>query len=120
MSDVSRRAFLKAGRAVAALAGAAAVGGPVAAFFYPPNLQEQPAEPVLVAAEEDLPVGASTTVPFGRYPALVIHTAAGLRAYSAVCTHFACLCTYNPEIEQIVCPCHAGFFDPDDGSVADW
>ena len=57
------------------------------------------------------------TVKFGRYPAIVINTYNGLRAYSAVCTHFACIVMWNPDINQIVCPCHAGFFDPEDGSV---
>ena len=58
------------------------------------------------------------TIPFGRYPALVIHVPEqGLVAYSAVCTHFACLVKWNPELGRIECPCHEGYFDPSDGSV---
>jgi cytochrome b6-f complex iron-sulfur subunit len=62
-------------------------------------------------------VGQSKLVAFGRYPALVINTTEGLRAYSAVCTHFACLVKWNPDSGKIECPCHDGFFDPLDGSV---
>jgi Rieske Fe-S protein len=113
----SRRDFLKLLNRVLAATGAAAVLGPVIAYFYPSKLVETPSEPVLVAPEVDLPVGTSKTVKFGRYPAIVIHTNLGLKAYSAVCTHFACIVMWDPEINQVVCPCHAGFFDPEDGSV---
>lgn len=117
MSKITRRDFLKVVNRVLAATGLAAVFGPVVAYFYPPNLDETPSEPVLVAPEAELGVGDSRTVSFGRYPALVINTAAGLKAYSAVCTHFACICKWDPNLEQIVCPCHEGFFNPADGSV---
>jgi Rieske Fe-S protein len=47
----------------------------------------------------------------------VINTKEGLRAYSAVCTHFACLVKWNLESGQIGCPCHEGYFDPYTGEV---
>jgi Rieske Fe-S protein len=117
MDTVSRREFLKYMNAGLATIGVMVVAGPVAAFFYPPNTAEAPAEPVRVGAVEDLPVGTSKTVAFGRYPALVINTPQGMRAYSAVCTHFACIVMWDPDLGQIMCPCHAAFFDPLDGSV---
>jgi nitrite reductase/ring-hydroxylating ferredoxin subunit len=117
MSVFSRRDFLKAGRALLVATGLAAVAGPVVGYFYPPKLEQEPSEPVPAGALEDLPEGASTMVPFGRYPAMVVHTSAGLRAYSAVCTHFACICQYDATLDQIVCPCHDGFFAVDDGRV---
>ncbi len=117
MSKITRRDFLNIVNKVLAATGLAAVFGPVVAYFYPPDLQETPADPVLVAAEAELPVGKAKIIPFGRYPALVINTPDGLRAYSAVCTHFACICKWDEGKNQIVCPCHDGFFDPADGSV---
>lgn len=114
---LTRREFFKVINRVLAATGLAAVLGPVVAYFYPPDLQETPSEPVLVAPKSEFGVGQSRTVAFGRYPALVIHTTTGLKAYSAVCTHFACICKWNPDSEKIVCPCHDGFFDPTDGSV---
>lgn len=113
----SRRDFIKLANRFLAATGLAALLGPVVAYFYPPNLEETPSEPVLVAPEKDLLPGQSITVKFGRYPAIVINTQNGLRAYSAVCTHFACIVMWDPEINQIACPCHAGFFDPEDGAV---
>jgi Rieske Fe-S protein len=113
----SRREFMKLVRWAAVVSGLSAIAYPLVAFLYPKDLAETPAAPVRVGPARALPVGASTTVDYGRYPALVIHTPKGLRAYSAVCTHFACLVTWNPDTERIECPCHDGFFDADDGSV---
>jgi Rieske Fe-S protein len=117
MSKLTRREFLKFAKYGALAAGLAAVVGPVVAYFYPAKLEETPSEPVLVGPMSELPPGSSKTVRFGRYPALVIHTDAGLRAYSAVCTHFACIVKWDGDRGEIVCPCHDGFFDADDGSV---
>jgi nitrite reductase/ring-hydroxylating ferredoxin subunit len=117
MNDLNRRTFLNILKTTGIFVGAGVILGPVVAYFYPPKLEEMPSEPVLVCSEADLPVGSSKTVAFGRYPALVINTPNGLRAYSAVCTHFACLTKWNAEDNLIVCPCHDGYFDPEDGSV---
>ncbi len=114
---LSRREFMKVAGWAATITGFTAVAIPIAAYFYPAELEEVPAEPVPVGPPEDLPVGSATTIAFGRYPALVINTPDGLRAYSAVCTHFACLVKWNPDSGKIECPCHEGYFDPGDGSV---
>ncbi len=117
MSDITRRDFLKLLQGAGALLGISVVAGPVVAYFYPPKLVEMPSEPVLVCPEADLPVGQAKTVEFGRYPAIVIHTPEGLKAYSAVCTHFACLVKWNSETARLECPCHEGYFSAADGSV---
>jgi Rieske Fe-S protein len=117
MQTINRRAFLKLANQLLVASGAAVVLGPIIAYFYPTDLQEVPSEPVLVGSQADLPAGTSQTVRYGRYPALVINTSSGLRAYSAVCTHFACIVKWDPASGQIACPCHAGYFDPQDGSV---
>ena len=103
-------------RSLAAV-GLTAIASPVLAYFYPKDLKEVPGEPVKVCSESELPIGKSETINFGRYPAMVINTPQGLRAYSAVCTHFACICKWDEATGQIICPCHDGFFDPLDGSV---
>lgn len=114
---VSRRGFLGLLQKAIAFTGVAAIVGPIIAFFWPADLEEVPSEPVAVGADGSIPSGTSKTVRFGRYPAIVINTEDGLRAYSAVCTHFACIVTWEPENKRIACPCHEGFFDPRDGSV---
>jgi Rieske Fe-S protein len=117
MTKLTRKEFLKATKSFLTLIGLGAIAGPVVAYFYPTELEEMPSELVPVGKPEDIPVGTSQTVRFGRYPALVIHTENGFRAYSAVCTHFACITQYDEELGQIVCHCHDGLFDPLDGSV---
>jgi Rieske Fe-S protein len=117
MNKLTRREFLKYAGRFLAVAGTAAIFAPVISFFFPSKLEDVPSEPVLVSGKDDLPVGESKMVQYGRYPALVLNTPDGLRAYSAVCTHFACLVKWDPEEGKIVCPCHDAAFDPLDGSV---
>jgi cytochrome b6-f complex iron-sulfur subunit len=117
MSDITRRDFLKLLKGAGVLLGVSVVAAPAVAYFYPPKLIEMPTEPVLVCPESELPVGQAKTVEFGRYPAIVINTESGLKAYSAVCTHFACLVKWNPDTARLVCPCHEGYFSAADGSV---
>ena len=117
MATISRRSFLQVANRILAVLGVTAITIPIVAYFFPPNLEETPSEPMLVSKLDDLPPGASKTIRFGRYPALVINTSAGLRAYSAVCTHFACVCKWDPDNELIVCPCHEGYFEPLEGQV---
>ena len=117
MSSISRRDFFNVIKKGLAATGLTALLGPFVAFFYPPSLEETPSEPVRVGTVDDISPGQSVTIPYGRYPALVIHTTEGFKAYSAVCTHFACICKWNPETEEIACPCHEGYFEPREGNV---
>ncbi len=117
MEQISRRAFLQFLNKVFVTTGLAALFAPIVAYFYPPKLEEMPTDPVLVGSETELPVGESKTIHFGRYPAIIVNTRAGLRAYSAVCTHFACVVKWDSELGQIVCPCHDGFFEATAGRV---
>lgn len=117
MPNFSRRDFLKLTNRFLTVTGLAIIFAPIVAYFYPPELEEIPSDPVLVGPEDELPVGTSKTVRFGRYPALIVNTSAGLRAYSAVCTHFACVVKWDSEKNTIYCPCHDGFFDPLNGEV---
>ena len=117
MSKFTRNDFINLGKSFFAITGLAVVLGPIIAYFYPASLEETPSEPVLVSPESELGPGGSKTIRYGRYPAIVINTSEGLRAYSAVCTHFACIVKWNPERYEIECPCHEGFFDPYNGEV---
>jgi len=117
MAKMTRRDFIRILNLTLSALGLAVITAPIVAFFYPSKLEETPSEPVLVGKEAELPVNESKTVRFGRYPALVIHTSQGLRAYSAVCTHFACLVKWDANTGKIACPCHDGYFDPIDGHV---
>jgi Rieske Fe-S protein len=113
----SRRSFLKVLQKLLAATGLAALAGPIVAYFWPTHLEEVPSEPVPVGPEDSIPVGEAKMVRFGRYPAIVLNTPEGIRAYSAVCTHFACIVKWDPESNLIVCPCHEGYFEPLNGAV---
>ncbi|MDF1499734.1 MAG: Rieske (2Fe-2S) protein [Anaerolineales bacterium] len=117
-SRLERRGFLTLAKRILIASGLAAFFGPVISFFWPNVLEETPTKPVVIGPEGAIPPLESKVVRFGRYPAIVINTQEkGLVAYSAVCTHFACIVSWNPESGMIECPCHAGFYDPLDGSV---
>jgi Rieske Fe-S protein len=117
MSPITRRDFMKLVNKGLVVTGAVVITAPVVAYFFPKDLQETPSEPVRVCAVDELPVGESKTINYGRYPAIVINTPDGLYAYSAVCTHFACIVKWDPAKGQIYCPCHDGYFDPLNGQV---
>jgi len=112
-----RRGVLRLFGGLLGILGTTILIGPVIAYFWPAKLEEIPSEPVPVGAPNQVPANGSITVRFGRYPALIVNTPDGLRAYSAVCTHFACLVKWNPDSGMIECPCHAGYFNVSDGSV---
>lgn len=115
---LTRRGFLSLFSRVLAATGAAALIGPIVAFFWPAKLEEIPSEPLAVGDEDSIPEGEAKTVRYGRYPAIILNTVErGLVAYSAVCTHFACIVKWNPASGMIECPCHEGYFDPADGTV---
>ena len=117
MEIISRREFLKITNRFLTATGLIVLFAPIIAYFYPANLEETPSEPVPVGKLEDIRPNESKTVQFGRYPALVINTQQGFRAYSAVCTHFACIVKWQSSSGIIECPCHDGLFDPLDGHV---
>ena len=117
MANITRRDFIKIAQRTLLAIGGVAIIGPIVAYFFPAKLEEMPSEPILVGDPSELSINQSKTVRFGRYPAIVIHTDQGLRGYSAVCTHFACIVKWDPDKKRIECPCHEGYFDPYDGSV---
>ena len=117
MANINRRDFIKFLKGVGGLAGMGLVFGPIVGYLFPKELETVPSEPVLVSHKDDLVVGKSKTVPFGRYPAIIVNTVNGLRAYLAVCTHFACVTKWDEELEQLVCPCHEGYFSVETGEV---
>jgi Rieske Fe-S protein len=117
MPDITRRDFLKLMKGTGIALGAGALAAPVVAYLYPTDLSIYPSEPVLVCRQDELPIGESRNVDFGRYPAIVINTPAGLKAYSAACTHFACNVDWDTDSGTLACPCHEGYFKVEDGSV---
>lgn len=49
-------------------------------------------------------------------PCIAVRSADGeIRAYSQVCTHLSCAVVYDKQQNALLCPCHRGVFDIDEG-----
>ena len=110
--SVSRRGLIKyVLLAFSALATAGGVLTPVIAYLWPPKQASAAGGGrVQIAATEDLPVGKGEVYSVNNKPVLVIHTAEGYRALSAICTHLGCILFWNEQREVIACPCHEAYF----------
>ena len=72
---------------------------------------------VLAGTLDTLPVGSGAVVAVGAKPAVVVNTTAGVKAYSAICTHLGCIVAWDAPANLIICPCHDGRFNPATGAV---
>lgn len=75
---------------------------------------------LFIANKNDLEVGDSVTFsyPDENDPALLIRISEkDYRAYNIKCTHLMCPVYWEKEEGKLICPCHHGFFNVEDGSV---
>ena len=115
---MERRRFIRLLLGFSVVSTVAMIVTPIVGFLIPPKVVGGAAGGrVLAATTADLPVGAGKVVAMGSKPVIVVNTAAGVKAYSAVCTHLGCIVLYDPTSSQIVCPCHDGHFNPASGGV---
>jgi len=108
---INRRTFLDWLLAGGLVAWLGAILAPVIAYVSPAQSRGPNVQTVSAGKESDLPVGQAKTVAVSGHPVMVIHTAQGFRAFSAVCTHLGCIVQWDAQRNQIACPCHAGFFN---------
>jgi len=115
----SRRTFIQALVGFSVVASLGGVLIPIIAYLWPSAQRTATkGERVTVGDEKDLPVGQGKVVSAGDKPVIVVHTAqAGVKAYSAVCTHLGCIVEWQPSRGFIQCPCHDGRFNPATGAV---
>lgn len=113
-ATISRRRFL---RRLGIGGSLAAILGGIMAYFWPRDLRDIPAEPVLAGTLADLASKGFLALPYGPYPAIVVNTRAGPAAFSRVCTHFSCTVEYEPDAGRFHCPCHDAFFNGENGDV---
>ena len=79
-----------------------------------------PSEARFVARIDEIPVGGSKLFryPTEADPCILIRLAPDrFAAYSESCTHLKCPVHFNPELNQLICPCHDGSFHANDGRV---
>ncbi|HEX8983643.1 MAG TPA: Rieske (2Fe-2S) protein [Ktedonobacterales bacterium] len=107
---MSRRGLLwgSLGAAAAAVAGAAVTSalertaGPPVGPLVPAGTGQW----VAVAAVSTVPLGMVKRFEAGAVIGYLQHTANGFTALSGVCTHMACLLTWNAGEKTFDCPCH--------------
>lgn len=110
--QMSRRDFLDLMLKGAATIGVVGGASAILAYLSPP--QEKMlggGEPLAVADEKDIPIDSGRVVAYGNDKVVVVHTASGFSALSAVCTHAGCLVGWDAASKRIHCPCHDGLFD---------
>jgi nitrite reductase/ring-hydroxylating ferredoxin subunit len=111
----NRRAFLKTAVGASVALGLSTLPFSIKAFF---GTFEDERELVEITKLDALPKGSSITFnyPTEKDPALLVHTKAGeLKAYNSACTHLMCPVFYENESEVLLCPCHQGYFDLNNG-----
>jgi Rieske Fe-S protein len=108
---VTRRGFLD--WLLGAGLGAWAFGfvAPVISYVWPAQRRGPSIQTVSAGKAEEFPEWHSKIVAVSGHPVIVVHTPQGFRAFSAICTHLGCIVQWDAGRRQIVCPCHAGFFD---------
>ena len=86
---------------------------PVSRYLMPPQVEESTARMVRLAlTPQEVKPNSGQIFKFGSRPGILLRTASGeLRAFSAVCTHLACIVQYRPDLGHIWCACHNGHFD---------
>ena len=117
-SAVPRRRFLRWLLGFSVVSTLAMIAAPVAAFLVPPkSTATGSGGKILAGTLADIPLGTGKVVAMGSKPAIVINTAQGVVAYSAICTHLGCIVAFDDLSSTIVCPCHDGRFSPANGTV---
>ena len=85
---------------------------PVFKYLVPPTVAELGSDEVVAAKIADMKANSAKVFRFGSRPGLLIMNNDGTyRAVSATCTHLGCTVQYRPDMHQIWCACHNGFYD---------
>ena len=114
---VSRKEFIKLITFFSGTLALANLGIPAYNFFK----KEETLGEYFVGLTTDLEVGGMRTFYINenhRVPYMLIRLEEDKwKVFEQKCTHLSCSVLYNHTDRIIECPCHKGFFNPDDGSV---
>jgi Rieske Fe-S protein len=111
--DHGRRKFLNWFLNTTAGAFLVSVTYPLSKYLIPPEVEESTASTVTLSIKpNDVKANSGQIFRFGSQPAILVKDTNGeLKAFSAVCTHLACIVQYRSDINHIWCACHNGHFD---------
>ena len=110
---ISRRSFLDYLIQGALAFSVITVLGSIFKYIWPPRANGSSGESrVEIGSEEEFPAGKGKVVKgVGGKPTIVIRTASGFSALSAICTHLGCIVEWQEDKQQVFCPCHGAAFD---------
>lgn len=114
--DLNRRGFIASSMGLMGLMFVSAI--PLVSQAGKKTVDDE--KSVKVAELDELEIGDSKTFSYidEDDPAMIIRINADeYRAYHIKCTHLQCPVYYDKATNQMVCPCHHGFFSVNDGSV---
>lgn len=114
--DVTRREFVR----YLVLASGAFAAGSVGVAAWASLRHVNKGEPQRIIALDEVPVGGAYLFryPTQDDPAILLRLHEDeVVAYSQKCTHLGCVVYWDERRDELVCPCHEGIFDPDDGAV---
>lgn len=112
---VTRREFAR----YLALASGAFAAGTVGVAAWASGREVPTGEPQRIVALDDVPLGGTHLFHYpGDHKAILVRLGEeDVVAWSQHCTHLGCVVYYEPEIDELECPCHEGFFDVRTGAV---
>ena len=86
---------------------------PLSRYLIPPEVEESTAHTVTLALKpQEVKPNSGQIFRFGSQAGILVKDSGGeLKAFSAVCTHLACIVQYRSDINHIWCACHNGHFD---------
>ncbi len=99
----------------------ASIAYPIARFLSPPNQPEAATNEVQLGPTNDpeLVERGFKVIRFGNEPVIVIKLSdTDIRAFSATCTHLACIVEFRKAQRDIFCNCHNGQYDLHGRNVA--
>jgi Rieske Fe-S protein len=120
LEEMDRRKFLNWFLGTSIGAFLVSVLYPVSRYLIPPRVEESSSRGVTLSVKPaDIKPNSGQIFRFGSQPGIIVRTQAGeLRAFSAVCTHLACIVQYRADIGHIWCACHNGHFDLNGKNIA--
>jgi Rieske Fe-S protein len=86
---------------------------PLSRYLIPPEVEESTAHTVTLALKPaEVKPNSGQIFRFGSQAGILVKDGNGeLKAFSAVCTHLACIVQFRSDINHIWCACHNGHFD---------
>lgn len=118
-STQTRRGFIKYLLGFSIVATLGGVLAPIIGYLWPATREASGrGDRLRVASLTELQAVGGLVAPVEGQPIVLTYSEqAGVKAFSAICTHLGCVVQWESEGEFVVCPCHDGRFNAQTGAV---